>query len=70
MVRDAEQHKFVAWWGATVQNAGGDRQSKKALAGNTANGLPRKEAEHLTGMKHQRVSDLGINAAPRRPAWR
>lgn len=29
------------------------------FAANTANCIPRKEAERFTGMKHQRVSDLG-----------
>jgi phage N-6-adenine-methyltransferase len=51
-----EQRKFVAWWGATVQRAGGDRQSQHS---------PRtrlmlcSEAERLTGMRQQRVSDMG-----------
>lgn len=55
----AEQQLFMAWWKAKVQQAGGDRQSEKALAGTTADALSRTEAERLTGMKHQRVSELG-----------
>jgi phage N-6-adenine-methyltransferase len=52
-----EQRKFVAWWGANVGVLkGGDRKSKKSKAMNTA--FDRDDAEDLTGMKHQRVSDL------------
>jgi phage N-6-adenine-methyltransferase len=55
-----EQRRFVAWWGATVQRPGGDRQSQHS---------PRtrlmlcSEAERLTGMRHQRVSELARKLA-------
>jgi hypothetical protein len=55
----ADQVKFVAWWDGSVRKPGGDRQSKKALTASPVNALPVKEAEKLTGMKQQRVSDLG-----------
>ena len=48
----------MKWWDANVPDAGGDRQSSKALAALPANALSRDQAEALTGMKHQRVSDL------------
>jgi hypothetical protein len=56
-----EQRKFIVWWDAQVQKAGGDRQSEvsKALAGSAADALlPVRRAEEDTGMPHQRVSDL------------
>jgi hypothetical protein len=55
-----EQFKLVAWWGATVQRPGGDRQSQHS---------PRtrlmlcSEAERLTGLRHQRVSELARKLA-------
>ena len=50
-----EQRKFIAWWTGNVREGG--RPSEKP-AENAAD-LPRSEAERLTGMPHQRVSDLG-----------
>jgi hypothetical protein len=44
----------VKWWDANVQDAGGDRQSSKALTGDAVNALSCPEAEKLTGMKQQR----------------
>lgn len=46
-----EQCKFVVWWVANVRGDG-------KPAAHTA-GLARGKAEDLTGMKHQRVSDIG-----------
>jgi len=51
----AEQQKFVVWWNAAVRRAG---QPKKEFAKNAANSLTEKEATKLTGMPHQRVSDI------------
>jgi phage N-6-adenine-methyltransferase len=49
-----EQRKFVAWWKASVSTGhGGDRQVPSTRH------LSFRDAEDITGMKHQRVSDLG-----------
>jgi hypothetical protein len=50
-----EQKKFVAWWKGAVQRAGGDRQTQKH---SPSTRLMLAEAEDLTGMRQQRVSDL------------
>jgi hypothetical protein len=52
----AEQHKFVVWWKADVDDHGG-RPSKTVPR--AREGLSMREAEKLTGMPNQRVSDLG-----------
>jgi phage N-6-adenine-methyltransferase len=53
-----EQHKFVAWWTANVSPGhGGNRKSKDQVPGTRY--LKFQEAEALTGMAQQRVSDLG-----------
>jgi phage N-6-adenine-methyltransferase len=51
-----EQIKFVAWWHANVRKAG---QPRKELTGTAVNSLSVAQAEKLTGMKQQRVSELG-----------
>jgi ParB family chromosome partitioning protein len=50
-----EQRKFMAWWKATVIGSG-TRTDLNRVRGE---GLSMRDAEHLTGMKQQRVSDLG-----------
>ena len=49
-----EQRKFIAWWEGTVRRSG---PASKQL--NQERGLILSDAERLTGMKQQRVSDLG-----------
>jgi hypothetical protein len=56
-----EQIKFVAWWDANVQDAGGDRQSPEALLQPRNDAFSVEEATDLTGMTKYRVSRL--NAA-------
>jgi hypothetical protein len=53
---------FVAWWKANV----GAGMGKKGRCRDLGT-LPYSDAEHLTGMKHQRASDLGKRPSP--PAW-
>lgn len=53
----AEQQLFIAWWKATVTDKGG--RPSKNHAENAAQFLSERKAEELTGMKHQRVSELG-----------
>jgi phage N-6-adenine-methyltransferase len=48
-----EQQKFVAWWNGAVRDKG-ERRSLKS----PGTRLFVADAEHLTGMKQQRVSDL------------
>jgi hypothetical protein len=48
-----EQHQFVAWWKGSVGKPG----PKKDVPGTRY--ISFVEAENLTGMKQQRVSDLG-----------
>jgi hypothetical protein len=50
-----EQKKFVAWWDANVAVGQGTRTELCRDLGK----VHWEEAEHLTGMKQQRVSDLG-----------
>jgi hypothetical protein len=52
----AEQVQFIAWWYASVERPGGDRQSEKHSSG--ARLMPVREAEKLTGMKQPRVFEL------------
>jgi len=54
-----EQQKFVAWWKGSVTGQG----TRTDLNRDHGESLPLKEAEHLTGMKQQRVSDLGKKLA-------
>lgn len=59
-VKIDEQRKFVAWWRATVSvGHGGDRKLKDQGPG-TRTLMSAVEAEDLTGMAKQRVSDLGV----------
>jgi ParB family chromosome partitioning protein len=51
----AEQHLFVAWWKTTIQSQGEARKKESRDPGF----LSVPQAERLTGMKHQRVSELG-----------
>jgi len=51
-----EQQKFVAWWKGHVTDKGG--RPSKNRAGISAQ-FSERDAERQTGMKHQRVSDLG-----------
>jgi phage N-6-adenine-methyltransferase len=51
-IKIEEQRKFVAWWSATVKRPGGDHSPRTRE-------MPMREAEKLTGMANQRVSDLG-----------
>jgi len=53
----AEQHKFIAWWKATV-SVGESRRANRVPGS-----LSLKEAEKLTGMTQQRVSDLAKRLA-------
>jgi phage N-6-adenine-methyltransferase len=48
-----EQLKFRAWWDANVRDAGNPQLTEGAV-----NCLSCKEAEELTGIRQQRVSDL------------
>ena len=48
-----EQRKFVAWWDGAVERKGGDEKRKPRTR------LSVIDAQDLTGMKQQRVSDLG-----------
>jgi ParB family chromosome partitioning protein len=50
-----EQRKFVGWWGVTIRSQGEARKKENRVLGF----LSVPEAEDLTGMKQQRVSDLG-----------
>lgn len=51
-----EQHKFVGWWeGVVGANRGAGRGKKNRVPGS----FSLDDAEHLTGMRQQRVSDLG-----------
>jgi hypothetical protein len=52
-----EQHKFVTWWNGAVGGNPDGRGRRKEIPGTRY--LSFREAEDLTGMKHQRVSDLG-----------
>jgi len=54
----AEQQKFVAWWKVAVQEGG---RPKKNLP--SSREVSMREAEKLTGMANQRVSDLGRKLA-------
>lgn len=49
-----EQQKFVVWWKVNVQGQGEVHKKE----GRDPGLLVRADAEDLTGMKHQRVSDL------------
>jgi hypothetical protein len=51
-----EQRKFVAWWKARVTGQG----TRRDLSREHGESLPMREAEQITGMKNQRVSDLSI----------
>jgi phage N-6-adenine-methyltransferase len=51
-----EQLRFIAWWGANVTRTGPRKL-------NRGHGLILAEAEELTGMKQQRVSDLAKRLA-------
>lgn len=53
-----EQQKFVAWWGGAVRNKG-----ERANLKSPGTRLFVDDAEDLTGMKQQRVSDLGKRLA-------
>jgi DNA N-6-adenine-methyltransferase (Dam) len=55
-----EQRRFVVWWGAMVRRPGGDRQAKHSPG---SRGMPCSEAEALTGMRNQRVSELARKLA-------
>lgn len=50
-----EQLTFHAWWQASVQSAGQPKKNSPR----TREMLSMREAEHLTGLANQRVSDLG-----------
>ena len=52
-----DQAEFVRWWRKNVQRAGGDRQSEKHLP-RSAQMLSFEDAESLTGIKHQQVSQF------------
>jgi phage N-6-adenine-methyltransferase len=54
-----EQRKFYAWWQGAVRGAGQPEKNRPR----TRPILSRDDAENLTGMKHQRVSDLGKKLA-------
>jgi len=47
---------FVGWWDASVQDAGGDRQSKKALFQTGNNALSVPQAEKKTSISAVQVS--------------
>ena len=49
-----EQHKFVAWWKANVTGQG----TRTDLSRDLGESLPMREAEKLTGMRQQCVSEL------------
>jgi hypothetical protein len=51
----AEQQLFIAWWAAKVQGPGEVHKKE----GRDLGLLVRADAERLTGMKQQRVSELG-----------
>jgi hypothetical protein len=53
-----EQHKFVAWWNANVRNSGNPQLTAVAV-----NYITVPQAQELTGMRQQRVSDLGKRLA-------
>jgi len=52
----AMQMAFVSWWDATIDKAGGDRQTEKALSRNKDNGLAVLDATAQTGISKQHVS--------------
>jgi hypothetical protein len=52
-----EQHKFVGWWKRNVRGKGEKANSRDR-------GHFVSDVENLTGMTHQRVSDLGKRATP------
>jgi phage N-6-adenine-methyltransferase len=54
-IKIAESHKFVAWWETTVTDKGGGNPTGPR---SRTGALPAREAEKLTGMPKQRVSDL------------
>jgi phage N-6-adenine-methyltransferase len=53
-----EQIKFVAWWDANIAHGGGSKNRERGS-------YSLSQAEDLTGMKQQRVSDLGKRLADR-----
>lgn len=53
----AEQRKFIAWWEGVVGGNPEGRGRRKEIPGTRY--LSFRDAEELTGMKQQRVSDLG-----------
>jgi len=57
-----ELRAFVAWWKGNA-GAGKGQKGKRREHGV----LPESDAEALTGMKHQRVSDLGKALKNARP---
>jgi hypothetical protein len=57
----AAQRKFVAWWKASVTDKGGGNPTARRSRDGV---LSMRAAENLTGMRNQRVSDLGKHLAP------
>jgi DNA N-6-adenine-methyltransferase (Dam) len=55
-----EQRKFCSWWTGAVQRPGGDRQSKHSPRSRL---MLCSQAEKLTGMRQQRVSELARKLA-------